>query len=146
MRLRVNIRTLSQNVAPLKHVHLNTGSTFLAVSQFESRFLLLWGFSMLSPTPVRHLRKILLLSAASLTLCSSVGLAKNDKKQDDDTQTPIKHVVVIIPENQTFDHYFGTYPNAANIPGEQSWLGVPAPNFVARKGTPEANIWRHRTC
>ena len=94
---------------------------------------------MLSPTPRRHLRQILLLSAASLLLCSSVGLAKNDKKHDDDTQTPIKHIVVIIPENQTFDHYFGTYPHAANVPGEQSWIGVPAPKFVARKGTPQAN-------
>ena len=26
--------------------------------------------------------------------------------------TPIKHVVVIFGENQSFDHYFGTYPNA----------------------------------
>src|SRR6201989_1604953 len=94
---------------------------------------------MLSPTSRRHLRQILLLSAASLLLCSSVGLAKNDKKHDDDTQTPIKHIVVIIPENQTFDHYFGTYPHAANVPGEQSWIGVPAPKFVARKGTPQAN-------
>lgn len=72
-------------------------------------------------------------------LCSSAGLAKNDKKQDGDTETPIKHIVVIIPENQTFDHYFGTYPYAANKPGEQSWVGVPAPKFVARKGTPTAN-------
>jgi phospholipase C len=30
----------------------------------------------------------------------------------------IKHVVVIFGENVSFDHYFGTYPNAANVPGE----------------------------
>ena len=90
---------------------------------------------MLSRTPVRHnIRRILCLSAASLALCSSVGHAE-DADRGDDTRTPIKHVVVIIPENQTFDHYFGTYPNAGNIPGEQSWLGVPAPKFVARPGT-----------
>jgi phospholipase C len=47
--------------------------------------------------------------------------------------------VVIIPENRTFDNYFGTYPHAANIHGEQSWVGVPAPNFVARAGTPAVN-------
>jgi len=29
------------------------------------------------------------------------------------TTTPIKHVVVLFDENQSFDHYFGTYPNAA---------------------------------
>src|SRR5258708_38109521 len=55
------------------------------------------------------------------------------------TRTPIKHVVVIIPENRTFDNYFGSYPHAANVPGEQSWGGVPAPKFVARPGPPAVN-------
>ena len=32
--------------------------------------------------------------------------------------TPIEHVVVIFPENISFDHYFGTYPHALNPPGE----------------------------
>jgi phospholipase C len=34
------------------------------------------------------------------------------------TKTPIKHLVVIFNENVSFDHYFGTYPNAANVEGE----------------------------
>jgi phospholipase C len=29
---------------------------------------------------------------------------------DSATTTPIKHVIVIFPENVAFDHYFGTYP------------------------------------
>jgi phospholipase C len=33
------------------------------------------------------------------------------------TATPIKHVVVIFNENISFDHCFGTYPNALNLPG-----------------------------
>jgi phospholipase C len=33
------------------------------------------------------------------------------------TTTPIKHVVVIFGENISFDHYFGTYPNATNGSG-----------------------------
>jgi phospholipase C len=33
------------------------------------------------------------------------------------TTTPIKHLVVIFQENVSFDHYFGTYPNAANTDG-----------------------------
>ena len=45
--------------------------------------------------------------------------------------TPIKHVVVIFQENISFDHYFGTYPNATNPPGE--------PGFHARPGTPTVN-------
>ena len=28
--------------------------------------------------------------------------------------TPIKHLVVLFDENVSFDHYFGTYPYAAN--------------------------------
>src|SRR5471032_1266117 len=34
------------------------------------------------------------------------------------TATPIQHVVVIFQENVSFDHYFATYPNAANPSGE----------------------------
>ncbi|WP_055552562.1 phospholipase C [Streptomyces sp. NBRC 110028] len=33
------------------------------------------------------------------------------------TATPVKHVVVIFDENISFDHYFGTYPQAANTDG-----------------------------
>jgi phospholipase C len=35
------------------------------------------------------------------------------------TKTPIKHLVVIFDENISFDHYFGTYPNALNLPGDR---------------------------
>ncbi|HEY4410503.1 MAG TPA: alkaline phosphatase family protein, partial [Acidimicrobiia bacterium] len=34
------------------------------------------------------------------------------------TTTPIKHLVVIFQENVSFDHYFGTYPVAANTSGQ----------------------------
>jgi phospholipase C len=47
------------------------------------------------------------------------------------TATPIKHLVVIYQENVSFDHYFATYPRAANPPGE--------PVFTAAPGTPSAN-------
>jgi phospholipase C len=47
------------------------------------------------------------------------------------TTTPIKHLVVIFQENVSFDHYFGTYPNATNPVGE--------PAFTAKKGTPTVN-------
>ena len=43
------------------------------------------------------------------------------------TATPIKHVVVIFQENESFDHYFGTYPKAANTDGRK---------FHAARGTP----------
>ena len=34
------------------------------------------------------------------------------------TATPVKHLVIIFDENISFDHYFGTYPNALNPPHE----------------------------
>ncbi|RJQ80240.1 phospholipase [Amycolatopsis panacis] len=46
------------------------------------------------------------------------------------TLTPIKHVVVIFGENISFDHYFGTYPNATNENGTP---------FQAAKHTPKVN-------
>jgi phospholipase C len=48
-----------------------------------------------------------------------------------ETATPIKHLVVIFDENESFDHYFGTYPTAANPNGE--------PMFTATADTPEVN-------
>src|SRR5260370_27979657 len=47
------------------------------------------------------------------------------------TATPIQHLVVIFQENVSFDHYFGTYPNALNPSGE--------PQFTAPANTPTVN-------
>jgi phospholipase C len=47
------------------------------------------------------------------------------------TKTPIKHLVVIFQENISYDHYFGTYPNAANLAGETP--------FKAKRHTPINN-------
>ncbi|WP_405875491.1 phospholipase C [Streptomyces sp. NBC_00005] len=46
------------------------------------------------------------------------------------TATPIKHVVVIYDENVSFDHYFATYPKAANTDGTK---------FKAAAHTPKAD-------
>jgi phospholipase C len=47
------------------------------------------------------------------------------------TATPIQHIVIIFGENRSFDHYFGTYPNATNPAGE--------PPFTALPNTPSVN-------
>jgi phospholipase C len=52
------------------------------------------------------------------------------------TATPIKHVVVLYDENESFDHYFGTYPNVKNPDGDAA-AGEPA--FHAKAGTPAVN-------
>ncbi|MGC1618716.1 MAG: alkaline phosphatase family protein [Candidatus Acidiferrum sp.] len=47
------------------------------------------------------------------------------RKSVDRTATPIKHLVIIFQENVSFDHYFGTYPNALNLPGEHPFHAEP---------------------
>jgi phospholipase C len=80
-------------------------------------------------------RRTLLASAALLLLAATVGAAHAATPADPQdavkTATPIKHLVVLFNENVSFDHYFATYPKAANPPGE--------PAFTAAAGTPRVN-------
>ena len=53
-------------------------------------------------------------SLVSLTLSAALACAPDSsapakEKADQDTQTSIKHVIVVIAENRSFDHIFGTY-------------------------------------
>ena len=67
--------------------------------------------------------------AAAATSCVTVG-ASADLHRTERTATPIKHVVVIYQENVSFDHYFATYPKAANTDGSP---------FEAKPHTPSVN-------
>src|SRR5271168_4220687 len=65
----------------------------------------------------------LTVTATSISPVVAGQAAKADKNAPVDpnslnTKYPIKHLVVIFNENVSFDHYFGTYPNASNIEGE----------------------------
>ena len=66
--------------------------------------------------------RALLLAALLATLV--VGAIPAHASPSQATSTPIKHLVVIFQENVSFDHYFGTYPNAANPAGEPLHGGV----------------------
>ena len=89
------------------------------------------------------LRKTLLASsvlAAAVAIGACAATASPFTAQDHgdraaarelQTATPIKHVVVLFDENVSFDHYFATYPHAANPQGE--------PAFHAAPGTPRVN-------
>jgi len=77
-----------------------------------------------------------LVSAFALMLAGAGAVAEDHDGDRDDfrrvrTATPIKHLVVIFQENISFDHYFSTYPNAQNNPGETP--------FKATKNTPVVN-------
>jgi phospholipase C len=78
-----------------------------------------------------------LTMATSLAISPAVTLAAPGNEKGSaaasaaPTTTPIKHVVVIFQENVSFDHYFGTYPNAENPEGELK--------FKAKNATPSVN-------
>jgi phospholipase C len=79
---------------------------------------------------------LLLASGMALAGCSTDQATNAISTSPAPTITPttpqaaIKHVVVIFGENISFDHYFGTYPNAANTGGT---------TFTAAAGTPIPN-------
>ena len=75
---------------------------------------------------------ILTASAASFGQSQqTVDASQHRGPQAPKTATPIKHLVVIFQENVSFDHYFGSYPLAANGKGE--------PTFFAKPFTPNVN-------
>jgi phospholipase C len=63
-------------------------------------------------------------------LSSGVASAVKTAAAPAATATPIRHLVVIFQENVSFDHYFGTYPQASNTSGQP---------FEAKKKTPAVN-------
>ncbi len=59
------------------------------------------------------------------------------------TATPVKHVVVVFGENISFDHYFGTYPNAAGFtpaPGTPAVNNLSTPLDVLNGFSPLAGV------
>ncbi|MGC2528023.1 MAG: alkaline phosphatase family protein [Candidatus Acidiferrum sp.] len=77
------------------------------------------------------MRRVFAILLAGVLLNPAMIGAVPDHKGYGDTATPIKHLVIIFQENVSFDHYFGTYPNAKNLPGENP--------FYAADDTPGVN-------
>jgi phospholipase C len=74
-------------------------------------------------------RSVVMAAVVAVAAIAGVlAVASADPSSGPAPVTPIKHLVVIFDENESFDHYFGTYPNAANPAGQ--------PRFEARAGTP----------
>src|SRR5919205_4384293 len=47
---------------------------------------------------------------------SALYVATQQQTNGNNNDNPIKHIVVIMQENHTFDNFFGTYPGANGIP------------------------------
>jgi phospholipase C len=82
----------------------------------------------------KQVRALASVLAALVLTAAGPGSVLADRRSDAEhfeTQTPIKHIVVIFQENVSFDHYFGTYPHSTN-PGAE-------PVFKAKDDTPRTN-------
>src|SRR5262249_2588621 len=80
-------------------------------------------------------RRLMALAAAAtaVTLLRAAAASAGGTKPTSGgggSATPIKHLVIIFQENVSFDHYFGTYPKAANTSGQR---------FDAERRTPGIN-------
>src|ERR1039458_4462376 len=97
----------------------------------EPRYLHLWSFlsggeSMSIPGFLAQARRHLAVGVSLFAIVANLGVplpaaAQNhDRERETNTTTPIKHVIVIIGENRTFDHIFATYqPTSSDTrPGE----------------------------
>jgi len=85
---------------------------------------------------MRH-RTIIGCLAAAFAAVAAAALAQDHDGTAIPTVTPIKHLVVIFQENVSFDHYFGTYPVAKNLPGETPFTASPrTPNSINTLMTP----------
>ncbi len=60
---------------------------------------------------------LLVFTFAVLPFTAGTAIAQPDA-QDNQPATPIRHLVVLMQENHTFDNYFGTYPGADGIPAD----------------------------
>jgi phospholipase C len=112
---------------------------------------------------------LLVVAVAATSIAPVIAGQDNDEMAEKEaavhpsklkTKYPIKHLVVIFNENRSFDHYFGTYPNALNPEGEplfeparntprniNNLLSSPAlldsnPNLNAANGTGATNPFR----
>ncbi len=78
----------------------------------------------------RLTRAVAFVAASAMTLLPTYPACAQQSGVSS-TKTPIKHVVVIFQENVSFDHYFGTYPHAFDLPGETP--------FHTKEDTAESN-------
>ncbi len=78
-------------------------------------------------------------TAVALSLPAGAGAVQiSGHRAGSGTTTPIKHLVVIFQENVSFDHYFGTYPKAANTSGQRFHAAGHTPRVNGLADTPGA--------
>jgi phospholipase C len=85
----------------------------------------------------RALVSVLLVSLTSFTTPVSAQNVSADKKaHQPSTETPIKHVIVLIGENRTFDHLFATYEPRSG----ETVKNLLSEEIIKADGTPGKNF------
>ncbi len=64
---------------------------------------------------VRRVALLACLIVVALLLMESASAASRAQNSEPKPKTPIKHFIVVMQENHTFDNYFGTYPGAEGL-------------------------------
>src|SRR5271169_2446521 len=73
------------------------------------------------------------MTANSMAPVAAAAAAGESGSNDGNTTTPIKHVIVIIGENRSFDHLFATYQP---VNSGESVLNLLSEGVVNADGTP----------
>src|SRR6516225_9538810 len=90
----------------------------------------------------RSLRNGALVTAALISLVAGESaLADSKGGGHSETKTPIKHVIIMIGENRTFDHVFATYKP---IHAQDTVLNLLSEGIVRADGTPGQNYNKAR--
>lgn len=86
------------------------------------------------------MKKLVVVCAGALALSAELaaGAAANDAAAALPTRTPIKHLIVVIGENVTFDTLFATYAP----PAGESVRNLLSQGIVTADGSPGANYYR----
>lgn len=86
---------------------------------------------------LRLLSSVAIYAMAINTLAPMAAIAAGDTGANDgNTKTPIKHVITIIGENRTFDHFFATYKP---VNKSETALNLLSEGIVNADGTPGSN-------
>jgi phospholipase C len=86
----------------------------------------------------RWLLPLLVVAGIAAAAATATSSRANPPGPPSPGGSPIKHLVVIFQENVSFDHYFGTYPHAANSDG-QLWHGAQGVKVNGLYDTPGLN-------
>src|SRR6516225_9057743 len=90
----------------------------------------------ISKQPRRAAACLALLASSAFT-CIAVGYAADPDKAVDKipTASPIKHVIIIVGENRSFDHLFATY-----VPKHGRVLNLLSEGIIKADGSPGPNF------